>query len=54
MVEDMGLWWRVWNYGGGYGTMVEGIVLEKGEWGGGFIYSLIRNDITMLSSIVMI
>ena len=25
MVEGMGLWWRVWYYGGGYGTMVEGM-----------------------------
>ena len=34
----MGLWWRVWDYGGGYGTMVEGMGLWWRVWdyGGGY------------------
>ena len=38
MVEGMGLWRRVWDYGGGYGTMEEGMGLWRRVWdyGGGY------------------
>ena len=30
----MGLWRRVWDYGGGYGTMMESMEVKKGGGGG--------------------
>ena len=49
----MGLWWRVWDYGGGYGTMVESMGLWRrygamvGVWDDGGGYGTMVKDLVL-------